>query len=154
MFKAKIDISDLQKKLAQVTGPDLTRSIAQKVAKEAVEPELAKEPFRTPPYKKMQFVSNKQRAFVMAAIKDGRITVPYRRTGAIGISQQQQTTSGIDVIVPVAYSDLVRTKGRQAKYHQGTWDDTETIAARLEGDIVEVIATAAVIEALDKAGLT
>ena len=37
MFKAKIDISDLQKKLAQVTGPDLTRDIAQAVAKGAME---------------------------------------------------------------------------------------------------------------------
>ena len=153
MFKAKIDISDLQKKLAQVTGPDLVRAIAQKVANEAVEPELAKEPFRAQPYKKMQFVSNKQRAFVMAAIKDGRIEVPYRRTGKIGISEQIQTTNGIDVVVPAEYSDVVRTKGKQAKYHHGTWDDTSTIAARLEADVVEVIATAAVVEALQKAVL-
>ncbi len=154
MFKAKIDISDLQKKLAQVTGPDLVRTIAQAVAKEAVEPELAKEPFRAPPYKKMQFVSNKQRAFVMAAIKDGRIQVPYRRTGAIGISQQQQTTNGIDVVVPAEYSDLVRTKGKQAKYHDPLWPTTEAIAQKLEADVVEVIGTAAVVEALQKAGLT
>lgn len=154
MFKAKIDASDLQKKMAQVTGPDLTRSIAQAVAKEAVVPELAKEPFRAQPYKKMQFVSAKQRSFVMAAIKDGRIQVPYRRTGKIGISEQQQTTNGIDVIVPVEYSDLVRTKGRQAKFHDPLWPTTEAIAAKLESDVVEVIATAAVIEALQKAGLT
>ena len=152
MFKAKIDISDLQKKLAQVTGPDLTRDIAKKVADEAVEPELAKEPFRAQPYKKMQFVSNKQRAFVMAAIKDGRIEVPYRRTGKIGISEQHQTTNGIDVTVPAEYSDLVRTKGRQAKYLD-YWPTTEDIAAKLEADVVEVIATAAVVEALQKAGL-
>ena len=154
MFKARIDISDLQQKLAQITGPDLTRDIAQAVAKEAVEPELAKEPFRTQPYKKMQFVSDKQRAFVMAAIRTGDIQVPYRRTGQIGISEQHATTSGMDVTVPVEYSDLVRTKGKQAKFHEGTWEDTESIASRLEADIVEVIGTAAVIEALEKAGLT
>lgn len=154
MFKASVNTSDLEAKLNQVTGPDLVRAIAEMVAKEAVEPELAKEPFRAPPYKKMQFVSAKQRAFVMAAIRDGRIQVPYRRTGAIGISQQQQTTNGIDVVVPVEYSDYVRTKGRQAKYHQPLWDDTETIAQRLEADVVEIIGTAAVIEQLEKAGLT
>ena len=153
MFKARIDISDLEQKLSQVTGPDLVRAIAQAVAKEAVEPELAKEPFRTT-RKKMQFVSAKQRAFVMAAIRTGDIQVPYQRTGQIGISQQQQTTNGIDVVVPVEYSDYVRTRGKQARYHSPLWDDTETIAARLEADVVEIIATAAVVEALDKAGLT
>ena len=154
MFKAKIDISDLKSKMAQVTGPDLMRDIAQKVAKEAVEPELAKEPFRTQPYKKMQFVSAKQRAFVMASIRSGAIQVPYRRTGKIGMSEQIQTTNGIDVIVPAEYSDLVRTKGRQAKYHDPLWPTTEAISQRLEADVVEVIATAAVVEALQKAGLT
>ncbi len=153
MLNVKIDLSDLKTKLAQVTGPDLIRDIAKAVAKEAVEPELAKEPFRTS-HPKMQFVSNKQRAFVMAAIRTGDIQVPYRRTGAIGISEQHATSSGMDVVVPVEYSDLVRTRGKQAKYHQGLWDDTETIAQRIENDIAEVIGTAAVVEALEKAGLT
>lgn len=152
MFKASIDISDLQSKMAQVTGPDLTRSIAQKVADEAVQPELAKEPYRTT-RKKMQFVSAKQRAFVMAAIKDGRINVPYRRTGKIGISEQIQITNGIDVVVPAKYSDLVRTKGKQAKFHDPLWPTTEAISQKLESDVVEIIGTAAVIEALQKAGL-
>ena len=116
MFKARIDVSDLQDKLSQVTGPDLVRDIAEAVAKEAVQPELAKEPFRTS-HPKMQFVSARQRAFVMAGIRSGDIQVPYRRTGAIGISEQHTTSSGMDVIVPVEYSDLVRTAGKQAKYH-------------------------------------
>ena len=154
MFKAKIDISDLQQKLAQVTGPDLVRDIARAVAKEAVQPELAKEPFRTQPYKKMQFVSAKQRAFVMAAIRRGDIQIPYRRTGQIGISEQHQTTNGIDVTVPVEYSDLVRTKGRQARYHDPLWPTTEKIALDIQdGGAAEIIGTAAVIEALRNAGL-
>jgi len=91
---------------------------------------------------------------VMASIRSGAINVPYRRTGNIGISQFHQTTSGGEVVVPAEYSDLVRTKGKQAKYHQGNWPTTDEIAEKLEGDIVEVIATAAVIDALQKAGLT
>lgn len=136
-----------------MTGPDLVRAIAQAVAKEAVEPELAKEPFRTT-HKKMQFVSAKQRAFVIAAIRTGDIQVPYRRTGEIGISQQQQTSNGIDVVVPAPYSDLVRTKGKQAKYHEGTWPTDVDIAEKIEGDTAELIGTAAVLAALEKAGLT
>lgn len=152
MFKARIDVSDLVSKLAQVTGPDLTRDIAQKVANEAVVPELAKEPMASG--KKMQFTSGKQRAFVMAGIRSGAINVPYRRTGAIGISEQHTTGDGIEVTVPAPYSDLVRTKGRQAKYHEGTWPTTDDIAAKIEGDTAELIGTAAVLEALEKAGLT
>ncbi len=153
MFKARIDTSDLERKLDQVTGPDLIRAIAEAVAKEAVEPELAKEPFRTT-HPKMQFVSNKQRAFVMAGIRSGAINVPYRRTGAIGISEQHATTNGMDVVVPAEYSDLVRTKGKQARYHQGLWPTTDDIAQKIESDTAELIGTAAVLEALEKAGLT
>jgi hypothetical protein len=152
MLNAKIDLSDLQQKIAQVTGPELIRDIAEAIYKEAVDPELAKEPMRSG--KKMQFVSAKQRGFVMSAIRRGDINVPYRRTGQIGISQFQATSSGGEAVVPVEYSDLVRTKGKQAKYHEGTWPTTDEIAEKIEGDIAEVIGTAAVIEALEKAGLT
>ena len=152
MFTTKIDASDLAKITALLDGP-LGQDIAQAVADEAVIPELAKEPFRTPG-KKMIFVSARQRAFVMAAIRSGAIQVPYARTGKIGMSEKRATSSGVDVVVPAPYSDLVRTKGKQAKFHQGTWEDTESISRRLESDVVEVIGTAKVIEALEKAGLT
>ena len=151
MLNAKIDLSDLIDKLAQITGPDLARDIAERVANEAVQPELAKEPFRSG--KKMQFVSAKQRSFVMASIRSGAINVPYVRTGQIGISEKHATSNGIDVVVPAPYSDLVRTKGKQAKYHEGTWDTTEDIAQKIESDTAELIGTAAVLEALEKAGL-
>jgi len=152
MFSAKIDTSDLKKIAALLDGP-LGQDIAQAVADEAVVPELAKEPFRAV-RKKMQFVSGKQRAFVIAAIRRGDIQVPYIRTGRIGMTEKHQTTNGVDVVVPAPYSDLVRTKGRQARYHEGTWDTTEDIAQKIESDTAEVIATAKVIEALEKAGLT
>jgi hypothetical protein len=152
MFNAKIDMSDLLHKLAQLTDAEFARDIAQSIADEAVIPELAKEPFRTT-HKKMIFVSAKQRAFVIGAIRRGQIQVPYVRTGKIGMSEKHATTSGIDVVVPVEYSDLVRTKGMQAKYHADLWPTTDDIAEKIEGDIAEVIGTAKVIELLDKAGL-
>lgn len=152
MFNVTLNLSDLIAKINAIGTTDLQRTIAEAVAKEAVEPELAKEPFRAT-RKKMQFVSAKQRGFVISAIKRGDIQVPYRRTGQIGISEQHQTTAGIDVVVPVEYSDLVRTKGKQARYHEGTWPTTDEIAAQIEGDTAELIGTAAVLEALEKAGL-
>lgn len=152
MFTTKIDASDLQKIAALLDGP-LGQDIAQAVADEAVIPELAKEPFRTPG-KRMVFVSSRQRAFVMASIRSGAIQVPYVRTGKIGMSEKRTTTNGVDVIVPAPYSDLVRTKGKQARYHEGTWPTTEDIAQEIESDEAELIGIASVLKALEKAGLT
>jgi hypothetical protein len=152
MLKAKVDISDLASKINQVTGPELVRDIAQAIYDEAVDPELAKEPMRSG--RKQPFVSARQRGYFFAALKSGNINVPYRRTGQIGISQFHATSSGGEAVVPVEYSDLVRTKGKQAKIHEGTWPTTDEIAEKIEGDTAELIGTAAVVEALEKAGLT
>lgn len=153
MFNISLDMSDVIQKLNSLTDGDFVRDVAEAVADEAVVPELAKEPFRAM-HKKMIFTSAKQRAFVMAAIRRGDIQVPYVRTGQIGISEKHQTSSGVDVVVPAPYSDLVRTKGKQARYHEGTWPTDEDIAQKIESDTAELIATAKVIEALEKAGLT
>jgi hypothetical protein len=152
MFTSKIDASDLKKIEALLSGP-LGMEIAQAVADEAVIPELAKEPFRAPG-KKMIFTSSKQRAFVIAAIRSGDIRIPYVRTGQIGITEKHATANGVDVVVPAPYSDLVRTKGLQAKYHEGTWPTTEDIARDIESDEAELIALAYLLDALEKAGLT
>jgi hypothetical protein len=141
----------LRKLDALGSDADLARTIADRVADEAVIPELAKEPMRSG--KKMIFKSQKQRAFVMAGIRKGTLDVPYRRTGKIGMSEKHPTSNGIDVVVPVGYSDLVRTKGKQAAYHQGTWPTDQDVAKKIEGDTAELIGTAAVLEALQKAGL-
>jgi hypothetical protein len=153
VFTATLDLSDLINKLSQIGGPDLAQDIAQAVATEAVQPELAKEPFRSS-RPKMIFVSAAQRAFVMAGIRSGALQVPYVRTGNIGNTEQHATTGGVDVTVPAEYSDLVRTKGMQAKYHEGLWPTTDDIAEKIESDTAELIGTAAVLAALEKAGLT
>jgi hypothetical protein len=153
MFNIKLDLSDLINKLNGITNADMQRDLATAIADEAVIPELAKEPFRTT-HKKMIFTSAKQRAFVMSAIRSGAITVPCVRTGKIGVSEKHVTSNGMDVVVPAEYSDLVRTKGMQARYHADLWPTTEDIAQAIESDTAELIGTAAVIEALEKAGLT
>ena len=153
MFNAKIDASDLQRKIAQITDASLVRDIAQAVADEAVVFELAKEPFRAV-RKKMIFTSAKQRAFVIGAIRRGDTQVPYVRTGKIGMSEKHPTTNGMNVTAPAEYSDLVRTKGMQARYHADLWPTTDDIAREIEADEAEIIGTAAVIKRLQDVGLT
>jgi hypothetical protein len=148
----RIDLSDLEQKLKQVTGDDLRREIAQAIAEEAVQPELAKYP--SPSRKRQPFKSSQSRKYFFAALRSGQITVPYRRTGNAQESQVTATAQGVDVTVPAKYSDLLRTKGKQADYHKGTWDTTEQIAKKIEDDTAELIGTAAVIKQLSKAGLT
>lgn len=152
MFHITVNVSDLLAKIGSLTTADLIRDVANAIADEAVIPELAKEPFRTP--KKMIFKSAKQRAFVMAGIRSGALQVPYQRTGRIGETQKSASASGVEVVVPVGYSDLVRTRGQQAAYHQGTWPTTDDIAEKIEGGTAEAIGTAKVIEVLEKAGLS
>ncbi len=152
IFNVKIDVSDLESKLGRINPADLARTIAADVADEAVVPEMAKYP--SPSGKKQPFKSAQQRKFFFAALKKGQISVPYRRTGKTGTTTKQQIGSGVDVVSTAAYSDLTRTKGKQADYHKGTWPTTDEIAQKVEGDAAELIATAAVIKELQKAGLT
>lgn len=152
MINAKIDISDLISKINSLSTPELVQDIGRAVANEAVVPELAKYPPQT--HAKQPFRSDKSRRFFFAAVKSGQLQVPYRRSGRGGQTEVLPTANGADVVVPAEYSDLIRTRGQQAKYHQGNWEDTEMIAQRIQNDIAEVIATAHVIAALEKAGLT
>ena len=154
MFNVKLDFSDVLRSIDQIGNADLARIIANAVADEAVIPEMAKEPFRTRPYKKMIFTSARQQAFVMAGIRSGAITVPYQRTGKIGMTTKTADGNGVSVTDTAPYSDQVRTAGKQAAYHAGLWPTDDDIAAKIEGDTAELIGTAAVIQALEKAGLT
>lgn len=79
------------------------------------------------PYRgKMVFVSERQRRYVLAAIRDGRISVPYARTGAYGASYRvtpirdgyRLASSG------VSYAKYVGGDARgasQARIHAGRW---------------------------------
>lgn len=152
MFRIVIDTTDLTQKLKSIDPATMVRTVAEAVADEAVVPEMAKYP--TASGKKQPFRSNKSQRFFFAALRRGQINVPYRRTGKVGETEKQPTAQGMDVVSKAAHSDKVRTKGKQWKYHEGTWEDTESMARRLEGDSAELIATAVVIDQLQKAGLT
>lgn len=133
-----IDLSltiDVRQALAALQALDigaLTPKIANAVADEDVIPALHKYPSQSG--KKMQWASDKQRRFVMAAIRRGDIQVPYRRTGDYGNSFMKQPTSdGVALVSNLSYAPFVRGPG-QAEYHRGTWDTLEELADGLEAD--------------------
>jgi len=154
-FDIDIDTSDLERRFAQLTDGTLAKEVAAAVADEAVIPEWAKYPPRSG--KKQPFKSAKQRAFVHALAKRGGI--PYRRTGAMGRNdgwQKQADDTGMTLTHDTPNIDLVRVKGKQAKYHEETWAayTDVAVAAKVEGDLAEVIGTAKVVELLQRAGVT
>lgn len=152
MFNVRIDTSDLEAKLGNISGPAFARAVADAVADEAVLPELAKYP--APSGKAQPFKSSKQRRFFFAALRRGQISVPYRRTGRLGSSFKKQPFSGgTDVVSTLGYADLVVGE-KQGGYFKGTWPNVKQVAAKIEGDTAELIGAAEVIKQLQKAGLT
>jgi hypothetical protein len=93
-----------------------------------------------------QFVSERQRRFVMASIRDGRIVVPYKRTGKLGQSWTWEITRhsngltgkvGTNLGMGIKYAPYVQAHGRQAQMHAGNWQtDVMAIEARRDA-IVE-----------------
>lgn len=135
----------------KAADPDALRpKIANAIADEDVLPALQKYP--TPSRKKMEWVSEKQRRFVIAAIKTGDIQVPYSRTGATGSSYVKVPTSdGVTVRsgLPSAAYTRGSTDGPAAPYHRGTWPSHEEVAENLEADAV-LTATGVIVDEIAK----
>ena len=145
-------IAEAQKALDRVSAPSLPLVIAQRIAKEAVLPRLAQYPPASG--RKQPFVSAQSRKYFFAALRSGALVVPYRRSGALGKPSSWGQTPGSDGLTLTskqAYSDLVRTKGKQAAYFKGTWPTTEMVARSCDADAA-LIATAVLVEAIGGAG--
>jgi hypothetical protein len=151
MFDIRIDTSDLEARIARLGDDALKKAVAVAVADGAVIPAMAKAP--APSGRRQAFKSAKSRRYFFMALRRGEIVVPYRRTQKIGKTEKQPTGDGADVVVPVSYSDLVRTQGKQAAYFAGVWPTTDVLADQIEADDAERIGTAAVIDLLQQAGL-
>lgn len=85
-----------------------------------------------PARKPYPFVSDRQRRYVMAAIRSGEITVPYRRSGQLGRSITGRVEELGGQVVGIIGTNLraapwvigeraTEHGGPQARYHQGTW---------------------------------
>lgn len=139
MLDLKMDTKELEALLNRIgNNEELVQKIGNAIADDLVLPALAKYPPQSG--KKMQWASAKQRAYVIWAIKQGIIQVPYRRSGAYGRSfTKQPFTGGLALVSGLGYAPYVRGQ-EQAAYHKGNWTDLDTLALELEpqaGQIAE-----------------
>ncbi len=149
-LKVKIDVAAALAALDAVEARRAEKAITNKVADEIILPRLAKYP--SPSGKKMQFVSERQRRFVMASIRSGAITVPYHRSGALGRSWvKQPLNGGMAIISRLAYAPYVVGDGEQAAYHRGNWDQLSEMAESIDLEVQEA-AAAAVVDLIGSAG--
>jgi hypothetical protein len=91
--------------------------------------------------KPMVWKSEKQRRYVMAAIREGTIEVPYRRTGTLGRRWTSRVWgAGMDTMGEVgnntSYGPFVMDRTSQAMYHAGTWPVAQDVAEGALGDVV------------------
>lgn len=146
--KVTVDASQALAVLQAIQDDAMRQRAAERVADEVVLPALAKYPEQS--HKKMQWVSEKQRRFVMAAIQSGDIQVPYVRSGDYGASFQKQPFSGgLALVSSLSYAPFVRGPG-QAEYHKGNWTTLEDLAEELTEDAA-LAALAEVVETIGDA---
>jgi len=150
MISITLDTSDLTSKLSALNAAQLAQDIGDAVADDVIA-EGAKYPAQS--HRKRAFVSAKQRRFFFAALKKGTITVPYQRTGTLGGSAVKQPFGGgVNVLWQAPYAEIVM--GDKQDTYFDNWRTTTKIAAHVEADNAELIATDKIMQALAKAGLT
>lgn len=83
-----------------------------------------------------EFVSDKQRKYVMAAIREGRIEVPYRRGISPGTQRMNRSfklfkaPSSVYLTNSASYWQFV-IGGKQATIHQGRWGTVDKAQAEI-----------------------
>lgn len=146
----KVDVAAAIAALDRLDDKRIPFTVAEAVANEVVMPNLAKYPGQS--HAKQPFVSDRSRKYFFAALRSGQLVVPYRRTGQLsGNWQRVPYSDGLALRSGAPYSDLVRTAGKQARYHAGNWPTTEDIARQSEADAA-LAATAAIVKIIGDAG--
>lgn len=89
---------------------------------------------------RMVWKSEKQRRWFFAALREGRISVPYRRTGTLGRRWTTEVSrQGDDLVGKVgnvtAYGPFVQSVDGQAAIHRGRWRTDEQVARLMEPSI-------------------
>lgn len=92
--------------------------------------------------RKQPFKTDKQRRFFFAALADGRIRVPYQRTGQLGRSWRAgvtMTAGGLTLTVgnTTAYAPYVQGS-QQAGYHRGNWKRVDELSQGVEQRVVSI----------------
>jgi hypothetical protein len=90
------------------------------------------------------FKTRRQRAFVMAALREGLITVPYRRTGGLGrrwtvVLRDGGKTAVVSNNAP--HARLMHAAGDQAQFHAaGGWKTDKQVAQEEAGAVKAILA--------------
>lgn len=93
---------------------------------------------------KMVFKSAKQRRFFFAALREGKIQIPYRRSGTLGRRWYSRVNVGGGMAGDVAgfvgnltpYARYVQGFSEQAPIHKGNWQTEQDVAHESRDEIV------------------
>lgn len=89
------------------------------------------------------FKSSKQRRWFFWAMQNGKITVPYRRTGTLGKSwttEVHSLASDLQGIVGNVrpYAPYVQDDERQAAIHKGRWGTVQDAVRRKANEVINL----------------
>lgn len=136
-----VGLRELMREVDALTAMRVVRDTME-IAVERVRTQIAVYPPPPSGYR-MVFKTERQRRFFFAALRDGRITVPYQRTGTLG---RRWTTSvshsGADIRGEVGnitvYGPFVQSAEAQAPVHQGRWRTAERVVQEMEPQIQDL----------------
>lgn len=140
-MEARIEIVGLRELMADVDR--LAAGVAlrdtMETAVEMVRTQIAVYPAPPSGYR-MVWKSEKQRRWFFAALREGRISVPYRRTGTLGRRWTTEVSrQGDDLVGKVGnvtvYGPFVQSVDEQAAVHRGRWRTDEQVARLMEPNI-------------------
>lgn len=154
MFSIKVDASDL-KKFEEVDLLSLRIAVGDAIAQEAILPMFRANPFQA--HAPQPFVSDKQRKFFFWALRNDRIEVPYKRTGAINVLWEVTTLSNGNTKVASKRKNakyVIGESAEQSRYHAGNWLSVTEVAEQVEAGPGQGIAERVLTDMLNKAGLT
>lgn len=158
MITLAVTIEDLDKieSALDLNMDDLRRAVAEAEAPVVI---LRLQSYPNQSGKPQPFKTARQRRFFFAALRSGRIVVPYRRTHQLaqGWFALPYAASRLDIANrnPDIAKLVMGEKGEQAAYHKGTWDTVNTVAKRIDAEsVLEPTAVGAIIAWLAKQGLT
>lgn len=154
MFTIKVDASDLQK-FEQVDLLTYKIAVGDAVAEEAVLPLFRNNPMQT--HAPQPFKTDKSRRFFFAALRKGKIKVPYERTDAINVSWEVTTMANGNTKIANKRKNakyVIGERTEQSAYHAGNWPSVDDVAEQVEAGPAHDIAERILTDMLNKAGLT
>jgi hypothetical protein len=149
-----IDEQRVLEALKRLDDEAISEAILKAVGIEALIPyaKIYPPPRRAP----FEFVSLKQRRWFFWALKNGIITVPYRRTYVLQNAWRYEPQTAFTAAAKndTKYARyVVGLPDQQARYHSGWWNASTQIATYVENETAEPVAEDAVMQLIGRVGL-